>query len=52
MFAEARAEDGVYKLCELWITDDLERQLLQDNFHQMVIWVVAAAHNLAVPVGR
>jgi hypothetical protein len=47
-----RAEDEAYKLYQLWITNDFERQNLENTFHQILIWVVAAAHNLAIACRR
>jgi hypothetical protein len=47
-----RAADPAFQNYQLWITNDFERENLKNTFHQILIWVVAAAHNLAIACRR
>jgi hypothetical protein len=42
-----KGTDEGYKLYDIWVTNDRERQLLQDTFFQVVIWVFTTAINIA-----
>jgi len=43
-----KEQDEAYRLYETWVIDEASREMLQDTFYQVVIWVLAIAHNLAV----
>jgi len=47
-----RVNDPAFQNYQKWVTDDFERQNLENTFHQILIWIVAAAHNLAVASRR
>ena len=42
-----KSTGDAFKLYRLWVTDDSERQMLEDAFHRVLIWVVYAGQNLA-----
>lgn len=43
-----KSTDRGYRLYDQLATDDVARQLHQDTFYQVLVWILAAAHNVAV----
>jgi hypothetical protein len=46
--AHYREKDEAYQLRAKWIRSEEERALTADTFQQVIIWILAVAHNIAV----